>query len=102
MGGADTRTETRAERERTNKPPIPPTKAAAVAKIRETIAQAKRESSRDLSQTVPAITLQLEKTNKCLGEREDWRPVRQRDWKTIIGRRPLHPLRVRPLLQTRE
>ena len=47
----ETRTETRAERERTNKPPIPPTKAAAVAKIRETIAQAKRESSRDLSQT---------------------------------------------------
>ena len=49
--GAETRAETRAERDRTNKPPIPPTKAAAVAKIRETIAQAKRESSRDLSQT---------------------------------------------------
>ena len=39
------------DRERTNKPPIPPTKAAAVAKIRETIAQAKRESSKDLSGT---------------------------------------------------
>ena len=39
------------DRDRTNKPPIPPTKAAAVAKIRETIAQAKRESSKDLSQT---------------------------------------------------
>ena len=35
--------------DQTNKPPIPPTKAAAVAKIRETIAQAKRESSKDLS-----------------------------------------------------
>ena len=31
------------------KPPVPPTKAKAVAKIRETIAQAKRESSKDLS-----------------------------------------------------
>ena len=31
------------------KPPVPPTKAAAVAKIREAIAQAKRESSQDLS-----------------------------------------------------
>lgn len=40
-----------AEQERTDKPPIPPTKAAAVAKIRETIAQAKRESSKDLSLT---------------------------------------------------
>ena len=38
-------------RDRTNKPPIPPTKAAAVAKIRETIAQAKRESSSDLAGT---------------------------------------------------
>ena len=49
--GSEARADTRAERDRTNKPPIPPTKAAAVAKIRETIAQAKRESSRDLSQT---------------------------------------------------
>jgi len=32
-----------------NKPPVPPTKAAAVAKIRETIAAAKRESLQDLS-----------------------------------------------------
>ena len=31
------------------KPPVPPTKAAAVAKIREAIAQAKRESSQDLA-----------------------------------------------------
>jgi hypothetical protein len=30
------------------KPPIPPTKAVAVAKIREAIAQAKRESTQDL------------------------------------------------------
>ena len=29
------------------KPPIPPTKAVAVAKIREAIAQAKRESTQD-------------------------------------------------------
>ena len=34
-----------------NKPPVPPTKAAAVAKIRETIAAAKRESSQDLANT---------------------------------------------------
>ena len=32
------------------KPPVPPTKAAAVAKIRETIAAAKRESCQNLSQ----------------------------------------------------
>jgi hypothetical protein len=31
------------------KPPIPPTKAVAVAKIREAIAQAKRESAQDLA-----------------------------------------------------
>ena len=31
------------------KPPIPPTKAVAVAKIREAIAQAKRESTQDLA-----------------------------------------------------
>eukprot|EP00092_Neocalanus_flemingeri_P014103 GFUD01015212.1.p2 GENE.GFUD01015212.1~~GFUD01015212.1.p2 ORF type:complete len:170 (+),score=66.03 GFUD01015212.1:485-994(+) len=31
------------------KPPVPPTKAAAVAKIRETIAQAKRDSCKDLT-----------------------------------------------------
>jgi len=31
------------------KPPIPPTKAKAVAKIREAIAQAKRESCQDLA-----------------------------------------------------
>ena len=31
------------------KPPVPPTKAIAVAKIREAIAQSKRESSQDLS-----------------------------------------------------
>ena len=30
------------------KPPVPPTKAAAVAKIRQTIAAAKRESCADL------------------------------------------------------
>ena len=39
------------DRDRTTKPPVPPTKAAAVAKIRETIAQAKRESSSDLAGT---------------------------------------------------
>ena len=39
------------ERDRNVKPPIPPTKAAAVAKIRETIAQAKRASSSDLAGT---------------------------------------------------
>ena len=37
--------------EKTGKPPVPPTKAAAVAKIRETIAQAKRESDKELSLT---------------------------------------------------
>ena len=31
------------------KPPIPPTKGVAVAKIREAIAQAKRESNQDLA-----------------------------------------------------
>ena len=35
--------------DKTNKPPVPPNKAAAVAKIRETIAQAKRESNKELS-----------------------------------------------------
>jgi len=35
------------------KPPVPPTKAAAVAKIREAIAQAKRESSQDLATSHP-------------------------------------------------
>merc|ERR1719232_2534442 len=36
-----------------NKPPVPPTKAAAVAKIRETIMAAKRESCQNLSQESP-------------------------------------------------
>ena len=35
--------------ERDGKPPVPPTKAVAVAKIRQTIAQAKRDNEERLS-----------------------------------------------------
>ena len=39
--------------DQSNKPPVPPNKAAAVAKIREAIATAKRESCQDLSSSTP-------------------------------------------------
>jgi len=60
--------------EKTGKPPVPPTKAAAVAKIRETIAQAKRESDKELSLTenIPSNNVSV-KENKHKSDPESER-----------------------------